>query len=316
MVGFRPLVIEQIARRGSIKEADVRRIDNLIRADGLIGRAEAEMLFALQDAARVQHPCWADYFIETVSEHIVDHAEPAGYVNAENANWLMRWITTEGYVASRVELDLLLTILERARWAPISLAIFALDQVRHAVVNAVGPLRSGNLFAPRGQLTDADTHVVRRILCAVGRDAGLAITRAEANALFDIDQTIEGDHPASWTDLLLKATAHGMLSSLGQGTAMRPDALAEGVTDQACLRDVRREELALLRLERQRLEIVTNEEIQDCSPRWLAGRMGDFADLSRREQEFLGRLAQVSSAIEAALSNEGLEFIVEGTVAA
>lgn len=316
MVGFRPLVIEQIARRGSIKEADVRRIDNLIRADGLIGRAEAEMLFALQDAARVQHPSWAEYFIDSITDHLVDHAEPAGYLNAENANWLMRWITTEGYVASRVELDLLLTILERSRWAPVSLAIFALDQVRYAVLNAVGPLRSGNLFVPRGELTEADTDVVRRILCSVGRDAGLAITRAEANALFDIDHCIEAERPAAWNDLLLRATAHGMLGSLGQGTAMRADALAAGAPDHACLREVRREELALLRLERQRLEIVTSEEIQDCSPRWLSLRMGEFADLSRREQEFLGRLAQVSTVIEAALSDEGLEFVVEGTVAA
>lgn len=316
MVGFRPLVIEQIARRGSIKEADVRRIDNLLRGGGSLGRAEAEMLFALQDSARVQHPSWAAYFVATLSDHLVDQSEPAGYVNADNANWLMRWITTEGYVASRVELDLLLAILERSRWAPVTLAVFALDQVRHAVVHAVGPLRSGNQFVPRGQLTTADVAVVRRILSSVGREAALPVTRAEANALFDIDACIEGDRPASWTDLLLRATAHGMLGSLGLGAAPRGEAFAETASDGNCQGAHSREDLALLRLERQRLEIVTSEEFQDCSARWLSLRMGEFANLSRIEQEFLGRLAQVSPAIEAALSEEGLEFVVEEVVAA
>lgn len=315
MVGFRPLVIEQIARRGSIKECDVRRIDNLIRADGAISRAEAEMLFALQDAARVQDASWAAFFIGALTDHVVDHAEPSGYVNAENANWLMRWITTEGYVASRIEFDLLLSILERSRWAPVSLAIFALDQVRHAVVHAVGPLRAGNQFVPRGHLTEADCDAVRRILCSVGRDAHLAITRAEANALFDIDACIEGDRLTVWSDLLLRAVAHGMLGSLGHGSAARDDALAAAIGD-TCRRDINREEVALQRLERQRLEIVTNEEFQDCSARWLALRMNEFSDLTRREQEFLGRLAQVHPAIEAALGGEGLEFIIEDVAAA
>jgi hypothetical protein len=316
MVGFRPLVVEQIARRGSIKEADVRRIDNLIRADGAIGRAEAEMLFALQDAARVQDASWAAFFIGALTDHVVDHAEPSGYVNAENANWLMRWITTEGYVASRIEFDLLLSILERSRWAPVSLAIFALDQVRHAVVHAVGPLRAGNQFVPRGHMTEADCQAVRRILCSVGRDAHLPITRAEANALFDIDVCIEGERPTVWSDLLLRAVAHGMLGSAGHGTAARADALAATASDHSGLRDISREELALLRLERQRLEIVTNEEFQDCSARWLALRMNEFSDLNRREQEFLGRLALAHPAIEAALGGEGLEFITEDVAAA
>ncbi len=316
MVGFRPLVIEQIARRGSIKEADVRRIDNLLRGGGPLGRAEAEMLFALQDSARVQHPAWADFFISALTDHLVDQSEPEGYVNGDNANWLMRWITTEGYVASRVEFDLLLAILERSRWAPVSLAIFALDQVRHAIVHAVGPLRAGNQFVPRGQLTAADTAVVRRILSSVGREASLPVTRAEANALFDIDACIEGDKPSVWTDLMLRATAHGMLGSLGEGAAPRAQAFAETATDTSCLKVHSREELALLRLERQRLEIVTCEEFQDCSARWLSLRMGEFANLSRMEQEFLGRLAQVSPALEAALSDEGLEFVVEEEAAA
>ena len=82
MVGFRQLVMEEIASRGSIREADVRRIDNLLRAEGEISRGEAEMLFALQDAARVQHPSWAQFFIQAVCDHVVESSEPAGLDSA------------------------------------------------------------------------------------------------------------------------------------------------------------------------------------------------------------------------------------------
>ena len=316
MVGFRQLLMEEIASRGSSREADVRRIDNLLRAEGEISRGEAEMLFALQDAARVQHPSWAQFFIQAVCDHVVESSEPAGYVNADNANWLMRWITTDGYVASRAEFELLLTVLETSRWAPVSLGIFALEQVRHAVVHAVGPLRSGSQFVAAGSITEADIDAIRRILCAVGREANLAITRSEADALFEIDACVHGQRLSSWSDLLLRATAHGMLGAMGKGIAPRRDAFAAEADDADAARDTSREDLALRRLERQRLEIVTGEELQSCSGEWLAARMNDFVDMSRSEQVFLGRLAQVSTAIEDALARQGLEFIVEDVSAA
>lgn len=308
MVEFRPLAIEQIAKRGSIKEADVRRLEHLVYRNGKVGRAEAEMLFALQDVARVQHPAWADFFIGAICAHIVNDAEPAGYVNRDNCDWLMRWITCDGRIATRVELDLAVTVLERARWAPVGLAVFALDQVRLAVVHGNGPLRAGPMPVAPGTITPEDAGIAQRILGAFGREAGLPLTRAEADALFDIDCCSEREPAAEWTRLLVSALAHGLLAGGGRGVLARGEAFASE-KGKSLVRDLTREERALARLERQRLEIVTSEEFQDCTATWLAGRMGNFIDLSPRELDLFAQLTELHPEVEGVLREQGVEFV-------
>jgi hypothetical protein len=306
MVEFRPLAIEQIAKRGSIREADVRRVEHLVYRNGTIGRAEAEMLFALQDVARVQDPAWTAFFVNAVSDHIVDHAEPTGYVSGDNADWLMRWITCEGGVGTRAELELLVTVLERARWAPVSLVIFALDQIRHAVVNAAGPLRSGATYVPAAKVTAEDAALTGRILSAFGRDTGLPITRPEMDMLFDIDACIEGEPDPAWSDMLARATIHALLAGSGLSVCTRSEALAGG---HAFVREISREERALARLERQRLEIVTNETLGECNALWLAGRMGNFVDLSPRELAMFALMTDLCAELEGVLRAQGVDFV-------
>lgn len=311
MVEFRPLAIEQIAKRGSIKEADVRRIEHLVYRNGKIGRAEAEMLFALHDVARVQHSAWAEFFVTAVGDHVIDDADPAGYVNNDNADWLMRWMTCDGRIATRIELNLLVTVLERARWAPVTLAIFALDQVRQAVALGNGPMRAGPAAIAPGQITADDAALVSRILCAYGRDARLPLTRAEADALFDIDSAIDGQPASEWTDLLVRAVAHGLLAGGGLSVVPRAEALGSIPSAGSLVREVSREEWALARLERQRLEIVTNDEFGDCTAAWLAGRMGNFVELSPRELDIFARLTELHPEVEGVLREQGVEFIEE-----
>lgn len=307
MVEFRPLAIEQVAKRGSIKGADVRRIEHLVYRNGTVGRAEAEMLFALQDVARIQHPAWAQFFIDAICDHVVDGAEPAGYVNGENADWLVRWITCDGRISTRVEFELAIAVLERARWAPVGLATFVLDQVRLAVVHGTGPLRSGTTYGEAGVVTASDAEAVRRILSAFGRDSSLVLTRAEADLLFDIDCCSEGEPDREWTDLLVRALAYGLLA--GGGASVVPRAEAFGSSNGALIREISREERALARLERQRLEIVTNEDVQDCTAVWLAARMGHFVDLSPRELEIFARLTEQYPEVEDVLRTQGVEFV-------
>lgn len=313
---FRPLAMEQIARRGNIRAADVRRIENLFFQNGGIDRQEAEMLFSLHDAARVQDPAWLDFFIRAIADHIVNRAEPQGYLNGDNADWLMRWISSDGHVASRVELDLAIAVLEQARWAPVQLAIFALDQVRYAVVNGTGPLRAGMEYVAPGTITAADVAAIKRILRAYGHETGLAITRAEADALFDIEAASESDPAPEWTDLLVRATAHGLLDGAGVGCAARGLAFAEGSQASDLICHEGREQRALARLERQRLEIVTGDILHACDAGWLASRMGEFADLSLREQVLLARLEQAGAEVVAVLRDQGVEFAEPEGVAA
>src|SRR5262245_53180700 len=155
--------IAEIKARGSIKDADVLKLRRNYYDDGRITAEEADVLFALNDACPVQDPAWADCFIEAITDYIVDQAKPEGYLTADNAQWLIERIAADGRVESKTEMELLVSVLDQARWSPQSLVRFALEQVRHAVIDGTGPLRSGKLLEP-GMVSEADVDLLRRIL--------------------------------------------------------------------------------------------------------------------------------------------------------
>src|SRR4029078_7538144 len=139
--------IAEIKARGSIKDADVLKLRRNYYDDGSISAEEADVIVALNAACPLQAPAWADCSIETITDYLVEQAEPRGYLTAENAQWLIERIGNEGGVNSKTELELLVNVLDKARWAPQSLVRFALEQVRDAVLDGTGPLRSGQKLA-------------------------------------------------------------------------------------------------------------------------------------------------------------------------
>ena len=158
--------IAEIKARGSIKDADVLKLRRNYYDDGSITAEEADVIFALNDACPVQDPAWADCFVETITDYLVEQAEPQGYLTAENAQWLIERIGRDGRVDSKTELELLVNVLDKARWAPQSLVRFALEQVKHAVISGTGPLRVGQEARARhrvgGRRRSAAPHPLQR----------------------------------------------------------------------------------------------------------------------------------------------------------
>ena len=151
---------------------------------------------------------------------------PEGYLTADNAQWLIERIAKDGRIETKTELELLVNVLDKARWAPQSLVRFALEQVKDAVIDGTGPLRSGKKLEP-GIVSEADVDLLRRILYSYGSDGNIAITQAEAEVLFDIDEATAGrdNHPA-WTDLFVKAIANCVMAASGYAAPPREVALA------------------------------------------------------------------------------------------
>src|SRR5262245_18124783 len=133
--------VAEIRARGSIHGADVRRLRCNISDGGRIAADDADTILALNEACPVLDPAWADWFVETMVDFIVDQTEPAGHLTTDNAAWLIARISRNGRIATRTAMDLVLGVLDRARWVPQSLARFALDQVKDAIVDGAGPLR-------------------------------------------------------------------------------------------------------------------------------------------------------------------------------
>jgi hypothetical protein len=302
--------VEEIICRGSIRDGDVSRLSRSLSEDGSIEQHEAEQLLAINKACPVQGPAWRDFFVDALTDYLVRQLEPTGYVTAEKAHWLISQISQDGRVTTKTELDLLVSVLDTARWVPASLVTFALSQVRAAVVNGDGPLRLGQIPIP-GVIAEREVELIRAMLCALGSDSNLALTRAEAEMLLEIDAALQGSaaRPA-WTDLFVKAVANVLMSA--EGYSVPPRKIALGADRNAgprrepwpnaalptmvalSLNSVREayhrqtlEERALSRLERQRIEIVTNEEMTEIDGRWLAHRLSGDVRLSPAEEALL-----------------------------
>nr|WP_287097770.1 hypothetical protein [Mesorhizobium sp.] len=167
----------------------------------------------------------ACFFVEAVTDFIVHREKPAGYISQDNADWLVRAISRDGMVDSRTELELLVHVLEKAKSSPNGLCAYALEQVAHAVIDGKGSLMHDGKLVP-GLIAKAEVELLRRILYAHGGDGNIAITRAEAEMLFKINErTAAADNDPSWNDLFVKAIANFVMCSAGYEAPMRDVAL-------------------------------------------------------------------------------------------
>ena len=312
--------IAEIKARGSIKDADVLKLRRSYYEDGIITAEEAEAILALNDACPIQDPAWADYFVETITDFIVDQAEPEGYLTKANAQWLIRHIAKDGQIGSKTELELLLHVLDKARWVPQSLVRLALEQVRDAIIHSSGPLRAGKARDAAG-VGAADVDYLRRILYSFGGDGNLAVTQAEAEVLFEIDAAMaEADNHPSWRDLFVKAIANCVLGASGYAAPPRAVALARDAwferrgelsIDEVLLgltgpirklfggyRKQTAEEQAIARLTQQKIEIITREAITRADVKWLAERIGGNGKLTANARSLLMFLEAESPAID------------------
>ncbi|MBL8564877.1 MAG: hypothetical protein JNM89_04100 [Hyphomicrobiaceae bacterium] len=318
MASIKGVSLDEIIARGSIGEGDVLRLRSACYGAGSITADEAEDLLRLDAHCATQVRSWPDFLLEVITDYIVAQAEPEGYVNSDNADWLIARLAPNGRVESRIGVEILVNVIDRARWSPERLVRFALAQVRDAVITGTGPLRAGSNGAT-GFVTEGEVELLRRILYAFGGDGNVAVTRAEAEALFDINDAIaDGEPNPAWTDLFVKAIANVVMAAssyavptreealrreawLDEESDMSPLAILKGVLELPSLlnsyRLRTREEAALDRLERQRIELVVNEQITEGEAQWLAERIGHDGRLTPGEVALIAYLEKESPAI-------------------
>ena len=118
-----------------------------------------------------------------------------------------------------------------------AIRVAALAAVRDGVITGEGATTVGRVHFSRC-LDRADTAIIHRILAA---DAS-AVTRAEADALFDIhDAAVERIDDGAFDALFAKAIAHHVLASAGRpvpsrGTALAPETALVDWADLGAMR--------------------------------------------------------------------------------
>ena len=219
--------VADIASRKRITPLDVLELRQLVFRDGVVASEEADALFRLDEACTERCAEWADFFVEAITDYIVHQEKPAGYVSAKNTDWLIAAISHDGRVDTLTELELLVRVLEQAKFSTERLVAFALKQVKHAVVDGQGPLVHGGELVP-GVIEKAEVDLLRRMLYAFGGDGNIAITRAEAEVLFEINDRVAGArNDASWNDLFVKAIANFVMCASGYQAPTREEALRQ-----------------------------------------------------------------------------------------
>ncbi|HEX2255830.1 MAG TPA: hypothetical protein VHG92_03850 [Afifellaceae bacterium] len=291
--------------------------------DGTVEPGEVEFLFALDEAAERRDPAWIALFSEAIVDYLVHQQPPSGYVSEENADWLVARISRDGLVTTETELEVLAKVLESARSSPSRLSAFALGQVKAAVLEGRGPLACGRALAP-GRVGGAEADLMRRILYAFGGDGNIAITRPEAEVLFDInDATAAAENDPAWTDLFVKAVANCLMAASGYEPPSRQVALRReewldsnggGVGDffgrmlagglRGALQAYREPDIGerwAERNQRHAMAAATAERLSQDEAVWLAARIGRDGVLHDNEKALLGSIRAESPHIHPAL---------------
>lgn len=177
---------------------------------GGIDPDEAEALFLANERLESPNPEWTAFFVEALSEFIVNTVEPHGYVDQEMADELLGRIDNDGRVDTVAEIELLVRVLEKALNVPANLKAYALQQIELAVVHGEGPTRTGD--AAGHSISAAEADLLRRLIFAAGGDRPASVSKAEAELLFRIkDATLYEPNDPEWSTLFVQGVANFLL---------------------------------------------------------------------------------------------------------
>jgi hypothetical protein len=199
---------KKVGANGTVSAEEILVLRREAWPDGRISQAEAEAIFALDRQLESKSSEWVDFFVEALGEYVVNQRAPAGYVDRENASWLMMQIDHDGSLCSMSEVELLVRVFERASNVPQALKDYAISQMELAVLEGTGPTRDGGQLAA-GNVTAAEVKLLRRAIFAPASERPAAVGRKEAEMLFRLkDATLEADNAPEWQQLFVQGVAN------------------------------------------------------------------------------------------------------------
>ena len=201
------LIIESVMAKQIIETSETSALRRWFYGEGLLSEADAEALFHVNAALRAANPDFDRLFVETLTDFIVYRQRPTGRITPGKAEWLIGMLGGPGNLLdTHAELELLVCVLEEAHEVPANLAAFALAQVKHAAITGEGPAARGRVHFSR-TVDAADVGLIDRMLHKGGNGNGIAVSRAEAEILFEIAEACTGNNDEAWDALFVEAIA-------------------------------------------------------------------------------------------------------------
>lgn len=218
------LVVDKIKNAGLITDKDVTSLRQLVFGDMIVSAEEATEIFSLS-GMELDNQSWSVFFVESMTDYLVNQADPSGYITTPNADWLVDKMSACEDCPTALQIEALVSIVNKARTCPDRLSAFAIEIVKKGVLEGHGALRNGAEISP-GSIGAAEVDLLRLVLYGVGGDGGISISRTEAEMLFELNDIV-GDnenHPA-WADLFSKAVANFLMAAGGYQAPSREEVL-------------------------------------------------------------------------------------------
>lgn len=207
--------ISQIGADGYVTAEEVIALRRSVFKDGVVSPTELDALFALGERAPEGDREWTQFFEEAAADFYLREEEPQGYLTADEFASLKTRVTRDAGQASALELRLLVSLLEKARQTPADMTDFVGEQIKSSI-----------LGKPEGaSVSREDADLVRRYLFAAGGAGNVAVTRKEAELLFDInDATANAHNNPAWTELFIQGVINHLMAHLGYTAPSREEA--------------------------------------------------------------------------------------------
>lgn len=290
-------MIGELSRRagrgsvGAVAAADVAYLSGAMFSAGVTDPRDASDLIAFDRLVVAGAHDWAMFFVDAVAAHLLEHTAPNGAITAEKAQWLAGQLVdpqaaaqpsdkprsaAAGVSACIAEspraLPLLLRLMEGARAVDSALPAFALRQVFAAIITGEGPLSTGRIHFTR-VVDGHDVALLRRVLMAGGGGEGRAVSRQEADALFDIhDATCDAGNDPAFEPLFVRAVVQHVRASSGLQAGSRAS-LSMSSADTRNGAHMALDMLALAGYQPDLDSLVEAFALGDETAAWLTGRL-------------------------------------------
>ncbi|MEM9495717.1 MAG: hypothetical protein AAGA09_06905 [Pseudomonadota bacterium] len=204
----------QIAAIGSsayVTADEVKFLRETIFADGIVCGRELDAIFALANRAPDGDREWPQLFSELVADFYLREEEPRGYLTQSECDALRLRIGDDN--ANDLHVGMLVELMEKAAKTPPTLSAFT------------GAAILGAIKKRGGAVTKQDAALIKRLLFATGGAGNIAVTREEAELLFDInDAGADAKHDPAWTELFVTGVINHLMAHLGYQATSREEA--------------------------------------------------------------------------------------------
>lgn len=205
-------LLKAVVADGVVDAKEVAAMRKRLYADGAIDRAEADFVFAVNDAVsgNKNAPGWEKLFVDAITDFVLGDRTSPGDVDETEAAYLIRKIKGDRRVDG-AELALLVNISAKAEATCPKFQKFVLASLKDAILED-------------GVIDAAEAKMIATVIYGSGGAAGAGVSRTEADFLFALNDAVSGKKNApAWKKLFVEAVTKHVLG----------DETSPGIVDDA-----------------------------------------------------------------------------------